>query len=87
MCHNYWHPLHLIIITSSLCHNSTESSPVTSNKVVEYRERNLRPFLFTESLQIIQSLRSSLLHSPSSAQSTGFQWGLGQGTEMAMAEA
>ena len=53
---------------------TAQSSPVTSNKVVEYRERNLRPFLYMESLQIIQSLRSSLLHSP-------------QGTEMAMAEA
>ena len=58
----------------------TKSSPVTSNKVVEYRERNLRPFLFTESLQIIQS---TLMHLYSSAQPTG----LGQGTEMAMAEA
>ena len=90
VCHNYWHPLHLIIRTSSLCSNSTESSPVTSNKVVENRERNLRPFLFTESLQIIQSPRSSLVdlvELSSSAQSTGFQWGLGQGTEMAMAEA
>ena len=37
---------------------------VTSNKIVEYRERNPRPFLFTESLQITQSHRSSLVHSP-----------------------
>ena len=29
-----------------------ESSPITS-KVVEYRERNLRPLLFAKSLQII----------------------------------
>ena len=38
------------------------SYPVTS-KVVEYREKNLRQFLFTESLQIIQSPRSSRVHS------------------------
>ena len=32
--------------TLYLC-NSTVSSPIKSNKVGEYRERNLRPFLFT----------------------------------------
>ena len=86
MCHNYWHPLHLIISTSPLCHNSTESSPVTSNKVVEYRERNETIPLYRISPDHPESKVLSFAFS-SSAQSTGFQWGLGQGTEMAMAEA
>ena len=36
---------------------------LTSIKVGEYRARGLRAFFFTESLQIIQGPRSSLVHS------------------------
>ena len=57
-----------------------QSLPVTSNTVVEYRERNLRPFLFTES-------RSSRILGPLFALSSAQPTGLGQGTEMAMVEA
>ena len=53
-----------------------ESSPITFNTVVEYRERNLRPFLFTETLQIIQSPRSSLVHSPFQLSPQGLGQGL-----------
>ena len=64
MCHNYWHPCILYFVQPPLANKRAQSSPVISHKVVEYRERNLRRFLFTESLQIIQSPRSSLVHSP-----------------------
>ena len=41
-----------------------ESYFLKLNKVVEYKERNLRPFLFTESLQIIQTNLSRLVPGP-----------------------
>ena len=56
-----------------------------SFKVGEYTAGSRGTFLYTESLQIIQGLRSSLVLF-SSAQPTGFKFGLDQGTEMTMAE-
>ena len=74
VCHNYWHPEFNILYKPII---QQESSPV-SNKVGEYRERNLRTFLFyrisAESMVLSCALSSS-------AQPTG----LGQGSEMAEA--
>jgi hypothetical protein len=44
--------------------NISESSPIMSNEVGEHMARNLRPFLYTESLQILQIQSSTLVDSP-----------------------
>ena len=79
-------PLHLIFCAASLCQdNSSESSPIMRDEVGEHMARDLRPFLHTVSLQILQILRSTLVYS-ASALPTDFLWGLGRGTVMAMAK-
>ena len=50
------------------------------DEVGEHMARDLRPFLHTVSLQILQILRSTLVDS-ASALSTDFLWGLGRGTD------
>ncbi len=49
--HNYWHP---IIATSFSQHNSSEFSPIMPEEFGEHLIRDQRPFLHTESLQILQ---------------------------------
>ena len=58
-------PLHLIFCAASLCQgNSSESSPIMRDEVGEHMARDLRPFLHTVSLQILQIPRSTLVDSP-----------------------
>ena len=67
MCHNYMHASYILNIlcpTSLWQKHSTESPPIASYKVGEYRAWYLRTFFFTESLRIIQGPRPSLVHSP-----------------------
>ena len=79
-------PLNLMFCAASLCQdNSSESSPIMRDEVGEHMARDLRPFLHTVSLQILQILRSTLVYS-ASALPTDFLWGLGWGTVMAMAK-
>ena len=79
-------PLNLMFCAASLCQdNSSESSPIMRDEVGEHVARDLRPFLHTVSLQILQILRSTLVDS-ASAHPTDFLWGLGRGTVMAMAK-
>ena len=48
-------PLHLIFCAASLCQdNSSESSLIMRDEVVEHMAWDLRPFLHTISLQILQ---------------------------------
>ena len=56
-----------------------------SDEVGEHMAQDLRPFLHTVSLQILQIMRSTLADSVS-ALPTDFLWGLGWGTVMAMAK-
>ncbi len=55
--HNY---LHSIIATSFSQHNSSEFSPIMPEEFGEHLIRDQRPFLQTESLQILQIHSSSL---------------------------
>ncbi len=57
MGHNYWHP---IIATSFSQGNSSEFSPIMPEEFGEHMIRDQRPFLHTESLQILQ-IHSSML--------------------------
>src|SRR4029434_9226879 len=63
---------------ASLCQDN-------SSEVGEQMARDLRQFLHTVSLQILQILRSTLVDS-ASAHPTDFLWGLGWGTVKAMAK-
>src|SRR4029434_4553669 len=79
-------PLNVMFCAASLCQdNSSESSSIMRDEVSEHMARDLRPFLHTVSLQILQILRSTLVDS-ASAHPTDFLWGLGRGTVMAMAK-
>ena len=79
-------PLNLMFCAASLCQdNSSESSPIMRDEVGEHMARDLRLFLHTVSLQILQILRSTLVYS-ASAHPTDFLWGLDRGTVMAMAK-
>ncbi len=55
--HIYWHP---IIATSFSQDNSSEFSPIMPEEFGEHLIRDQRPFLHTESLQILQ-IHSSML--------------------------
>ncbi len=55
--HNYWHP---IIAMSFSQGNSSEFSPIMPEEFGEHLIRDQRPFLHTESLQILQ-IHSSML--------------------------
>ncbi len=71
--HNYWHP---IIATSFSQHNSSEFSPIMPEEFGEHLIRDQRPFLHTESLQILQihsSMLVLLLFSSPHSFSTGFR--------------
>ncbi len=71
--HNYWHP---IIATSFSQHNSSEFSPIMPEEFGEHLIRDQRPFLHTESLQILQihsSMTVLLLFSSPHSFSTGFR--------------
>src|SRR4029434_3474138 len=69
---------------ASLCQdNSSESSPIMRDEVGEHMVWDLRPFLHSVSLQILQILRSTFVDL-ASAHPTDFLWGLGLGTVMAM---
>ncbi len=71
--HNYWHP---IIATSFSQHNSSEFSPIMSEEFGEHLIRDQRPFLHTESLQILQihsSMTVLLLFSSPHSSSTAFR--------------
>ena len=58
-------PLHLIFCAASLFQdNSSESSLIMRDEVVEHMAWDLRPFLHTISLQILQIPRSTLVDSP-----------------------
>src|SRR4029434_9449913 len=71
---------------ASLCQdNSSEFYPIMRDEVGEHMTRDLRPFLHTVSLQILQILRSALVDS-ASAHPTDFLWGLGRGTVKTMAK-
>ncbi len=73
--HNYWHP---IIATSFSQHNSSEFSPIMPEEFGEHLIRDQRPFLHTESLQILQihsSMLVLLLFSSPHSFSTGFRSG------------
>ena len=74
-------PFHLIFSAASLC--SSESSPIMCDEVGEHMTRDLRPFLHTLSLQILQILRSTFVDL-ASAHPTDSLWGLGRGTVMAL---
>ena len=78
-------PLNLMFCAASLCQdNSSESSPIMCDEVGEHMARDLRPFLHTVSLQILQIQKFDACRLPSHP--TDFQWGLGRGTGMAMAK-
>ncbi len=71
--HNYWHP---IIATSFSQHNSSEFSPIMPEEFGEHLIRDQRPFLHTESLQILQihsSMTVLLLFSSPHSFSVGFR--------------
>ncbi len=71
--HNYWHP---IIAMSFSQGNSSEFSPIMSEEFGEHLIRDQRPFLHTESLQILQihsSMLVLLLFSSPHSFSTGFR--------------
>ncbi len=71
--HNYWHP---IIATSFSQHNSSEFSPIMPEEFGEHLIRDQRPFLHTESLQILQihsSMTVLLLFSSPHSSSVGFR--------------
>ncbi len=57
MGHNYWHP---IVAMSFSQGNSSEFSPIMPEEFGEHLIRDQRPFLHTESLQILQ-IHSSML--------------------------
>src|SRR4029434_5106285 len=80
-------PLNLMFCAASLCQdNSSESSPIMRDEVGEQRARDLRPFLHTVSLQILQIPRSTFVDTPLQL-ITNILWGLGGGgTVMAMAK-
>ncbi len=61
--YNYWHP---IIATSFSQDNSSRVSPIMPEEFGEHLTRDQRPFLHTESLQI--------LHNTSPAQVTSQPW-------------
>src|SRR4029434_3739725 len=78
--------LNLMFCAASLCQdNSSESSPIMRDEVGEHMARDMRPLLYTVSLQILQILRSTFVDS-ASAHPTDFLWDLGRGTVMAMAK-
>ncbi len=71
--HNYWHA---IIATSFSQDNSSEFSPIMPEEFGEHLTRDQRPFLHTESLQILQihsSMLVLLLFSSPHSFSTGFR--------------
>ncbi len=71
--HIYWHP---IIATSFSQDNSSEFSPIIPDEVREHLTRDQRPFLHTESLQILQihsSMTVLLLFSSPYSFSTGLR--------------
>ncbi len=71
--HNYWHP---IIAMSFSQHNSSEFSHIMPEEFGEHLIRDQRPFLHTESLQILQihsSMTVLLLFSSPHSFSTGFR--------------
>ncbi len=71
--HNYWHP---IIAMSFSQNNSSEFSPIMPEEFGEHLIRDQRPFLHTESLQILQihsSMLVVLLFSSPHSSSTGFR--------------
>src|SRR4029434_9637248 len=81
-------PLHLIFCAASLCQdNRSESSTIMRDEVVQHMAWDLRPFLRTVSLQILQiDYEVNACGLSSSAHPTYFLWGLGRGTVMAMAK-
>ena len=79
-------PLRLIFCGASLCQdNSSDSSPIMRDEVGEHMALDLRPFLHTVSLKILQIPRSTFVDTPLQL-ITDFLWGLGRGTVMAMAK-
>ena len=59
-------PLNVMFCAASLCQdNSSKSSPIICDEVGEHMARDLRLFLHTVSLQILQILRSALVDSAS----------------------